>query len=141
MDRITFLNDLIGCPYEKNAKGPDKFDCWHLAVYVQLTMFNKVAPVIEIPEEAGWLWMIQQFSMHPELVNWQEIEQPLNGLITAPDGAIVLMARNKHPAHCGVYFEKERSVLHADETDGVVFQDIPTLTMNSWAKLRFYVPK
>jgi hypothetical protein len=141
MIREAFLNTLIGRPYKKNAKGPEAYDCWHVAVHVEDVMFGRIAPNIEVPENLSWPWLIQQFKTHPELDNWVEVLQPPNGLITAADGAMVLMARNKQPAHCGVYFQRERSVLHADERDGVVFQDIPTLKMNSWAKLRFYEPR
>lgn len=139
--KIAILNNLIGKPYEKNAKGPEAFDCWHLAAYVQGTLFGRNAPHIEIPEDANIPWMIRQFKSHPELNNWVEIIQPNNGLTNVADGAIVLMARNKQPAHCGVYFAEEGSVLHADERDGVVFQDLITLKANSWAKLHFYVPR
>lgn len=137
----NFVKSLIGLPYKKNAKGPDEFDCWHLAVYVEKHLFARVAPHVEVPSKADWHWMISQFTSHPELGNWVEILQPANGLISASDGAVVLMARHKQPAHCGVYFAKERKILHADEVDGVVFQDIPTLKAQSWTRLRFYEPR
>jgi cell wall-associated NlpC family hydrolase len=141
MDRAKFIEGIIGVPYKKNAKGPEAFDCWHLTVFVESSMFGRSAPDIEMPEKANWAWMIEQFSTHEELRNWTEIPQPSNGLVHAEDGAVVLMARNKQPAHCGVYFKQERRILHADETDGVMFQDIPTLKANSWARIRFYEPK
>lgn len=139
--RQLFLKTLIGRPYKKNAKGPEEFDCWHLAVHVQDIMFGRKAPTVEVPKDANWHWMIQQFTSHPELGNWVEVLQPANGLLTAEDGAIVLMARNKQPAHCGVFMREERAVLHADEVDGVILQDIPTLKANSWSRLRFYEPR
>jgi hypothetical protein len=138
---MSFLVELIGRPYKKNAKGPEEFDCWHLAVHIQKNMFGRSAPEVEIPEKANWHWMIEQFTTHAELGNWVEILQPSNGIITASNGAIVLMARNKQPAHCGVYLERYRSIIHADEVDGVICQDIPTLKANSWARLRFYEPR
>jgi cell wall-associated NlpC family hydrolase len=139
--RTAYLNSLIGTPYRKNAKGPDAYDCWHLAVTVEDRMFGRVAPTVVVPANADWSWMIEQFTSHPELGNWVELLQPNNGLINASDGAIVLMARTKQPAHCGVYLERERKILHADERDGVVLQDIPTLRAQSWSRLRFYEPR
>lgn len=139
--RIAFLNTLIGRPYRKNAKGPEAFDCWHLTVHVQDIMFGRNAPQVEIPEDANIAWMIRQFKTNPELNNWVEVLQPRSGLIIAEEGSVILMARNKQPAHCGVYFAKELSVLHADERDGVVFQDLVTLKANGWAQLHFMVPR
>lgn len=140
-ERQKFIADLIGKPWQANAKGPDAFDCWHLAVYVQRHLFNRAAPDIVVPEHPTWSWMISQFKSHPELNNWVELLQPANGLIYVKDGAIVLMARNTHPAHCGVYLQGEGGVLHCDDGGGVMFQDIMTLKCNSWAKLRFYEPR
>lgn len=139
--KYNFVSSLVGIPYKKNAKGPNEFDCWHLAVYVQHHLYDRVAPEVEVPPSANWTWMITQFTTHPELGNWVEVLQPVSGLLMAKDGAIVLMARNKQPAHCGVFIKPWNCVLHADERDGVVFQDVPTLKANSWSRLRFYEPR
>lgn len=139
--RTAFLSTLIGRPYKINGRGPEAYDCWHLTVHVQDIMFGRSAPQVEIPEDANIAWMIRQFKGHPELSNWVEIIQPRNGLITAEEGAVVLMARSKQPAHCGVFFSKECSILHADERDGVVFQDLVTLRANGWAKMHYMVPR
>lgn len=139
--RILFLKSLIGVPYAKNAKGPHAYDCWHLTVHVQDVMFGRRPPNVDVPEDANWRWMIDQFTGHPELGNWVEVLQPNNGLITANDGAIVLMARSKQPAHCGTFLKKEQSILHADTKDGVVLQQIPILRAESWTRLKFYEPK
>lgn len=142
MTRTEFLSSLIGIPFEKNAKGPNSFDCWHLAVYVQYHLFGRIAPQIDVPENAGWPWMIEQFTTHHELSNWVEVLQPANGLITANDGAMVLMARNRQPAHCGVYLKKERKVIHADEeSEAVVMQTVSMLKSLAWNRLRFYEPR
>lgn len=139
--RMQFIRELIGKPWEANAKGPDKFDCWHLAVHIQYQLFGRLAPEVAVPENPKWPWMIEQFTKHPELQNWVETLQPLNGLIKANDGAIVLMARHNQPAHCGVWLGPERGVIHCDERDGVLFQDVITLRATGWAKLRFFEPR
>lgn len=141
ISRQEFLTDLIGRPWQANAKGPEAFDCWHLAIHVQFWLFGRRPPHIEVPDEPTWPWMIEQFKSHQELSRWVEILQPNNGLINVSDGAMVLMARNTQPAHCGVYLTKERAVIHADRRDGVCLQDLLTLRGSSWAKLRFYEPR
>jgi len=142
MSRKEFVTSLIGKPFRKNAKGPDAFDCWHLAIYVQYHLFGRVSPQIDVPEHASWGWMIEQFTTHRELENWVEVLQPANGLVTASDGAMVLMARNRQPAHCGVYLRPERKILHADEeSESVVLQSVPMLKSLSWSRLRYYEPR
>lgn len=141
ISRTEFLTDIIGKPWRANAKGPDAFDCWHLAIYVQFYLFGRRAPAIEVPPEPTWPWMISQFKTHPELTRWVEVLQPSNGLVKASDGAMVLMARNTQPAHIGVWLSKERGVIHADMRDGVCLQDLLTLRGCSWAKLRFFEPR
>lgn len=141
VSRREFLTDLIGLPWRANAKGPDAFDCWHLAIHVQFWLFGRKAPQIDVPEHPTWPWMIEQFKTHHELSRWVEIPQKHEGLVVASDGAMVLMARNTQPAHCGVYLAQERGIIHADMRDGVCLQDILTLRGCSWGKLRFYEPR
>lgn len=135
-NRIEFLNDLIGRPWQANAKGPEAFDCWHLCRYVLSELFKKEVPTVEVPESPTWPWMIQTFREHAELGNWKE----LKGMVTIPDGAICLMARHESPAHCGIFFRDELSVLHCDQRAGVVFQNLIDIRSEGWAKLRFFVP-
>src|ERR1700748_585866 len=114
LERRKFIWSLVGAPYAKNAKGPTLFDCWHLVVYVEKTVFDRHAPEIAVPEHADWRWMIEQFTTHQELNNWIERVQVTPNMVTAIDGAVVLMARTKQPAHCGIWLQEERGILHAD---------------------------
>lgn len=139
--RAKFLESLIGRPYEKNARGPDAFDCWHLAVYIQYHMFGVRAPNVDVPKDANWRWMIDQFTSHPELGNWVECLQPHQGLVQAMDGAIVLMARNSNPAHCGVWLYPEGAIIHCDDPGGVMFQTVSELKANGWTRLKFFEPR
>ena|ERR1700754_3075718 len=142
MTRSEFIKSLIGLPYEKNAKGPNSFDCWHLATYVQYHLFGRRAPDVNVPDGAGWAWMISQFTTHPELGNWVEVLQPANGIVQADDGAMVLMARNKQPAHCGVWLQREQRILHADEQcKAVLLQGVNVIRSCDWSRLRFYEPR
>lgn len=139
--RTIFLESLIGLPYRKNARGPKEFDCWHAAIYVQKHLFGRIAPTIEVPDNANWRWMIDQFTSHPELGNWVECLQPSNGLVNARDGAMVLMARLSQPAHCGVYLYPEKAIIHSDEKVGIIFQTLANVRADGWNKLRFYEPR
>ena len=131
----------MGKPWRANARGPEEFDCWHLAAYIEQKLFRRALPDIEIPSEPTWKWMIDQFSSHVERRNWEENKYAPNQLITANDGAIVLMARNRNPAHCGIWLQQEQRIIHCSQDFGVVCDDIMTLRANGWAKLRFYEPK
>ncbi len=138
MDRNEFLSSLIGKPWRANAEGPDAFDCWHLAKYVMEKLYRIEIPHIEVPSNPDWKWMIEQFTNHDYKKQWNEIEQPKNGLLKASDGALCLMARFSQPAHIGVLCLPEKRVIHCDQRDGVIFQDLLTLRTSGWARLRFY---
>ena len=139
--RLELLRSLIGKPWVANAKGPDAYDCWHLTKHVEKQLFERCVPEIIVPEVPTWPWMIEQFTEHSELKNWVECPYVAGGIVNASDGAIVLMARYRQPAHCGVWLQKERGVIHAEERDGVTFMDLTTLRSTGWAKLRFYEPR
>lgn len=137
-ERTQFLNSMIGRPWEANAKGPNAFDCWHCAKYVKKEVFGEDMPDIEVPSDPSWRWMIDTFKAHDENNNWVEQLQPNNGLLSARDGSLVLMARLTQPAHVGVLFMPEKHVLHCDNVHGVRFDDMLTLKVNGWTKLRYY---
>jgi hypothetical protein len=61
------------------------------------------------------------------------------GLVTAGDGAMVLMARHDRPGHVGVWLQPERRIIHADQP-AVTLQDLAGLRASGWRKLRFYEP-
>lgn len=135
--REEFLASLIGLPWMAGAKGPYHFDCWHLCQYVKRYLYNDPLPDMEVPPNPTWPWLIDQFKNHPEAIKWHEVPF-LHNIVTAHDGSIVLMARHKQPAHCGLWMAVERKILHADETLGVMFQDVLSLKADGWAKLRFF---
>lgn len=134
--RYQFVNSLLGKPWQANGRGPDAWDCYHLARFVQRELFGRELAAIELPHDPTWQWMLHAVATHPERQLWQEVEGAMPSL-RAGDGAIVLMARRKRPAHVGVWFSEERCVLHADQDEGVVFQDLATLHAKAWKKLIF----
>lgn len=136
--RTTFLNDTLGRPWQANAKGPDAFDCWHLAAYASQALFQRPLPAIAVPDAPTWPWMIDTIRNHPERANWREC--PAGPLVQAKDGAIVLMARMTRPAHIGLWLAAERAVLHCDPRFGVVLEKPLELVTAGWRRLRWYEP-
>ena len=139
-ERRQLLPRLIGKRWAANGRGPDEFDCWHLACHVERELFGRELPSVDVPANPGWAWMLQTIAAHPEQENWLERPQP-NALIAAGDGALVLMARVQRAAHIGVWLLPEQGVIHCEQTSGVMFEDAATLRAAGWRKLRFYEPK
>lgn len=139
-DRARFLSALIGIPWRANAKGPDAFDCWHLARHIQAELFGRSLPAVPVPDHPSWRWMIGAIEQHPERQRWQKRPQP-HGLIAAGDGALVLMARADRPAHIGVWLRPERRVIHCDQGQGVVLDPPALLRAGGWRTLIFYEPR
>jgi hypothetical protein len=138
--RTTFLRALIGKRWEANARGPDAFDCWHLAQHVERHLFGRELPDVEVPYDLTWSWLLAIIESHPERASWASFPQH-SGLISANDGALVLMARAMRAAHFGVWLAPERGVIHCDRPCGVMFEDPATLRASGWRRLMFYEPR
>lgn len=140
-ERYRFLSELVGKPWRSNARGPDEYDCFYLVKHVQEFLFGRVMQEIEIPDTSSYRWIARAIMEHkdkiknenPAFATWEEIPQA-----KARDGSIVLMGSTLRPCHLGVYFAKERSVLHADQPVGVAFQDLITLRLQGWHRLTFF---
>lgn len=137
MMRDECLASLVGTPWRANARGPEAFDCWHLAQHVEATLFGRSLPDVVVPAAPSWRWMIAAIEHHPERSRWQESRQE-HGLISATDGALVLMARSGRPAHVGVWLRPEGRIIHADQDAGVVLDRPVMLRAGGWRTLRFY---
>lgn len=140
MIREQVLAELIGLPWRANARGPDAYDCWHLARHLQHTLFSRDLPSVAVPDHPDWRWMIAAIDQHPERKQWHEIPQT-NGLITAADGALVLMARSDQSAHIGLWLVPERRIIHCDQGTGVVMEAPSMLRAGGWRTLRFFEPR
>jgi hypothetical protein len=84
--------------------------------------------------------MIETIETHPERAHWVEVPCGAMGLITANDGAVVLMARRDRPAHIGVWLAPERAIIHADPRYGVIADSPLDLQTKGWTRLKFYQP-
>ncbi len=138
MERHDLLNQLIGLPWVANAKGPDAYDCYHLTRFVEHSLFGVEMPDVVVPADPGWKWIIDQIARHPERQRWQEVSYDYKSGNVPRDGSIVALGSTTQAAHIGVWFEPERSILHTDNPEGVVFQDMQTVRMRGWQRQRFF---
>ncbi|MDF2622017.1 MAG: NlpC/P60 family protein [Xanthobacteraceae bacterium] len=135
IDRTAYLTSLIGRPWSRERS------CWALAQEIELDLFGRILPDITLPDALGWRWMMDTIASHPERERWCEVPPPpVPGLIAAPDGALVAMARADRAAHIGVWLAPERRVIHCDEAFGVQIEAAPALRAAGWNRLRFYEP-
>ncbi len=137
-DRNQYLNALLGIPWARNAKGPDKYDCYQLVVVLQRDLFGRMLPDVLAPDKTTWVTCIKMFMTHPERQNWRQVEYKPNYPINVADGSIVLLGASTQEAHIGVWLKPEGRIIHSIEPDGVTCQDIATLRALGWHKLAFY---
>lgn len=138
MTRSDLLNGFLGRPWVANAKGPDAYDCWHLARAVSRALFSRDLPEIAVPPDPSWPWLVNTIRQHPERDRWREC--PTGPLVKANDGAIVLMARMTQPAHVGLWLAPERRIIHADARLGSVCESPLDLVTTGWRRLRYFEP-
>jgi len=143
MDRIAFINGLIGRPYKLGGQGPDAFDCYGLTRFVQRELFGRAMPEFVTPERAGLQAIAGFIQAHPERRNWRRIDGPV-------DGAIVSMFREGIGHHMGTYLDIDRGmVLHTlggeDESKsmGVVVDTLFRMKAppKAWTAFHFYLPR
>jgi len=140
MTRVEFLQGLIGNRWEANARGPDRWDCFHLMKHIELHLGGRDVGELEMPNNPTWAWMVDAVERHPARKQWREVPPARMGLVVAGDLSVVLMARRKNPAHVGVWLKPEATVIHADQDLGVVCDGLIDLHMKGWQRLRFYEP-
>lgn len=132
-DRNAFLSSLIGRPYELGARGPDRFDCYGLARYLQHELAG--IEMAEVPfVEASTRAQAEAMLSHPERKLWEEVEHP-------KDLDLVLMGNvAKRDFHLGTFIVAAVAggVLHIDKANGVVFDDMPSLKATGFNYLRLF---
>jgi hypothetical protein len=75
-----------------------------------------------------------------ERAAWREVPDRPGGLVRAADGALVLMAHLRFPAHIGVWLKLEARVIHCSEHHGVCCESVLALRQMGWKRLTFYEP-
>jgi hypothetical protein len=134
--RSEFLSPLIGSPWAWQSQ-----NCWDFAAKIQRELFGRALPQVVVPADLSKRWVLETFETHPERGLWQEIEQGAHGLVSAPDGALVLMAHLRMPAHIGVWLQPEARVIHCSEQHGVCCETVLALKQMGWRKMTFYEPR
>lgn len=139
MDRAAYLTALLGRPWAVDGEGPETFSCYGLFREVQRALWARDLPHIDVPPEASRRWIVEAIARHDERRQWREV--PLrDGIVTASDGAGVIMARVSQGAHIGVWCAAEGRILHADDRLGVVFERPTVLRARGWGRLAYFEP-
>lgn len=136
MDKIAaelLIAELIGKPYLVGTKGPDKFDCWGLAQYVQRKLFDRNMPTIDQPPTDNSPKTMMRFIRdHEARRQWKRIDEPKHG-------SLVEMSRSNLPFHIGVYLDIDRGgVLHCAQGIGVGFDPLILLPNAGWRGLTYH---
>jgi hypothetical protein len=131
--RTDFLAPLIGEPWAWQSR-----NCWDFACHVQSELFGRELPRVVVPSELSKRWILGEIERHSERARWREVPDAPGGLVTASDGALVLMAHLRFPAHIGVWLKPEARVIHCSEQHGVCCESVLALRQMGWKKLTFY---
>ncbi|WP_316184734.1 MULTISPECIES: hypothetical protein [unclassified Bradyrhizobium] len=135
MRRNDFLSSLIGEPWSWQSR-----NCWDFAVHVERQLFDRALPHISVPDGFSRRWVMDEFGGHPERTRWREVAQGPGGLVLAADGALVLMAHVKFPAHIGVWLRPEQRIIHCDGKTGVACETPLAMRQMGWKQLTFFEP-
>ena len=135
MTRSDFLSPLIGQPWAWQSR-----NCWDFARHVQPDLFGRELPRVAVPADPSKRWILESIERHTERGAWREVFDSPGGLVTAADGALVLMAHLCFPAHIGVWLWPEARVIHCSEQYGVCCESVLALRQMGWKKLTFYEP-
>lgn len=136
MNRSQFLAGQIGRPWAWRDR-----NCWDFAVHVEREVFGRELPSVPVPSNLSKRWVLEAIEAHPERGMWQEVQQVPEGIVSAADGALVLMAHTMMPAHIGVWLRPEARVIHCSEQHGVCCDGVLALKQMGWKKMMFFEPK
>src|SRR5262245_10181805 len=122
---------LLGKRWERNASGPDRFDCYGLAVYLERELFGRdMLPIVDAPESPSAV--ARMVAAHPANQQWQRVAKPV-------DGALVLMAHNLHPWHLGVYLAIDGGlIVHTQRSTGVTCDSPIALRAAGWRSFQYH---
>jgi hypothetical protein len=128
-EQIEKIQTVIGAPYKLGTDGPEEFDCYGLARYVQ-----RIAIGIDMPAVSRLGDLVRTIKEHDEQKKWERVQSP-------KEWDLVLMAnviaRDKH---VGVYIKPSNSfvVIHAEPTMGVCVHDLQSLRAYGMNEIRFF---
>ncbi len=107
---------------------------------MQRELFGRELPQIAVPADFSRRWVLEEFAGHPERARWRQVPGGPGGLVMAGDGALVLMAHARFPAHIGVWLRQEGRVIHCDSQAGVACETVLALRQVGWKSLMFFEP-
>lgn len=126
------LNTLIGKPYVVGKEGPDEYDCWGLAKFIQKELFGRELPSIQ--ESPSSLKGLMNFVKEHEVrKKWQVAKNyPIHG-------QLVELSKSENPFHIGVYLNIDGGgILHSIDKLGVCFDKIRIMKIMGWRKMVFH---
>ncbi|WBU27595.1 hypothetical protein OOZ54_12910 [Rhodopseudomonas palustris] len=129
--RSDFLNRVIGDAWDWRSH-----NCWTFTRLVQRELFGRELPDVAVPMDYQDFWARREFARHPERAHWSEVKAP-NGIVTAGDGALVLMAKQRFPGHIGTWLKPEQRVIHCGKF-GVVCEPVLALRQSGYFNLSFF---
>ena len=135
MDRIAYIDGLIGGGYREGARGPREWDCYGLAQHLQDRFYGYRMPELAFVAATTRAQAEAMFA-HPERQNWHEVPD-----YDARDGDLVLMGNVlKRDFHLGTFVVPEVSgvVVHVDRGRGVVADDLPGLRAIGFTYTRLF---
>lgn len=124
--------DLLGKPWEANARGPDKFDCWGVCIeyYKRLGIALPDKPGICTPRPLDMVrFAVEQVGGG----HWKPSASTMPEL-----HAVALMGRRDRLFHAGVHVGGQY-ILHCPSAGEVCVQSIYQLVSFGFPSIRFYV--
>jgi len=110
-DKLTQITNLVGCPYEDYATGPDRFDCYGLAMWIS-DLCDLGYPTLQYL--AGTIARDAVARSHEQL--FTKVDIPAFG-------DIIALRMGRYVCHVGVVLN-HRQFIHADKPAGVTIQSI-----------------
>lgn len=136
-------NDLLGRPFRMGADGPNEYDCYGAAKAVLARGFDITLPPMKRDEETHTPKELAKRLMDPTIRSeWIEITR--NGHSShdlGKSGDIMVMGNiDGRSYHLGVrlQFGAQHVVVHADERNGIVVDDVITLPFKGYNKIRYF---
>ncbi len=117
--------------YEKDAQGPDTYDCWSFVRRIQRERFGRDVP--ERMSPPSLLTIAKAMPAWASEFGWVRTDTP-------QEGDAVFMSQLKHPTHIGVVVKpRPLVVLHCTE-GGAFLADEFHLKVAGWRLRGFYTP-
>ena len=125
----SIVEKYIGKVWESGARGPEKFDCWGLIVYILENEFG-----VEIDEE---------YYIHGK--DTKNIARAYEKAIfgdhwirqeTPTEGSAVALSKGYKIHHAGIWLDN--GCLHSCDNSHVVHNSISRLRLNGYNRIEFY---